>query len=122
MKIDKNDFIQMQDKYKKEVKKGKPAKNKKGDVTNQTDWIFFDRETLERVLSKADSDPKKGGIKFYIGEYTEEVAKKYHPQDPEAYEGTLTIIMEPISTLSSSEDLGGDFENAGQQCPPKCIL
>jgi hypothetical protein len=67
MKISKEDFESMKKKYDKEVKKGKPAKNKKGkDKIDQTNWIFFNRETLEGLLAKADSDPKKGGIQFYI--------------------------------------------------------
>ena len=62
MKISKVDFESMKAKYDKEVKKGKPAKGKNDkEKDNQTDWIFFDRETLEGLLAKADKDPKVVG-------------------------------------------------------------
>lgn len=124
MKISKEDFESMKLKYSKEVKKGKPAKNKKGkDKTDQTNWIFFDRETLEGLLAKADKDPKKGGIQFYITEYTEEVAAKYHPKEVEELTGALTLVMRTANldedqiTLSGAED---DYQNDGVLCPPFC--
>lgn len=127
MKISKEDFLEMQVKYKKEVKNGKPGNNKKGEVTDQTEWLFFDRETIERVLSKADPDPKKGGIQFFLGEYSADTAQKYHPQNPEKYEGRLTIIMSPatlegdtVRTLDVSGD--GSLENVAKQCPPECNI
>jgi hypothetical protein len=47
MRISKEDFESMKAKYDKEVKKGKPAKDKENkDKTDQTNWIFFDREIL----------------------------------------------------------------------------
>ncbi|EAZ82197.1 hypothetical protein [Algoriphagus machipongonensis] len=124
MKISKEDFKSMQKKYDKEVKKGKPAKDKKGkDKVDQTNWIFFNRETLEGLLEKADKDPKKGGIQFYITEYTEEVAQKYHPKEVEQLTGALTIVMRPANleedqlTLTAGEE---DYENNGRICPPFC--
>lgn len=120
MKITKQDFDQMKSNYNQEVKKGKPGKDQKGDVDNQTDWIFFDRETLEKVLAQADSDPKKGGIKFYITEYTKEVAEKYHPTDSDAYEGRLTLVFEATHADGLEATVGGDLENLGTSCPPRC--
>jgi hypothetical protein len=124
MKISKEDFESMKAKYDKEVKKGKPGKNKKGDISDQTDWIFFDRETLERLLAKADKDPKKGGIQFYMTEYTEEVAAKYHPNEVEKLTGALTLVMRPANIeneLISAVLAGGDdYENIGTMCPPFC--
>ncbi|SFT75798.1 hypothetical protein SAMN04489724_2056 [Algoriphagus locisalis] len=124
MKISKEDFESMKLKYSKEVKKGKPAKNKKGkDKTDQTNWIFFNRETLEGLLAKADKDPKKGGIQFYITEYTEEVAAKYHPKEVEELTGALTLVMRAANldedqiTLTGEED---EFQNDGMCCPPFC--
>ena len=124
MKISKEDFKSMQKKYDKEVKNGKPAKDKKGkDKVDQTNWIFFNRETLEGLLEKADKDPKKGGIQFYITEYTEEVAQKYHPKEVEQITGALTIVMRPANleedqlTLTAGEE---DYENNGRICPPFC--
>lgn len=123
MKITKQDFLAMQDKYMKEVKKGKPGKNKTTDITDQTDWIFFDRETLEAILAEADQDPKKGGIKFYLTEYTEETANAIHPEDPESYVGRLALVLSPV-TVESVEitvaDGDGSYYNKGVSCPPTC--
>jgi hypothetical protein len=124
MKISKEDFESMKAKYDKEVKKGKPAKDKENkDKIDQTNWIFFDRETLEGLLAKADKDPKKGGIQFYITEYTEEVAKKYHPNDVDKLTGALTLVMRSANLenelLSASED-EDVYENIGRICPPHC--
>jgi hypothetical protein len=127
MKISKKDFLQMQEKYKKEVKKGGSGKNRKGKVTDQTEWIFFDRETLEGILEKADKDPKKGGIKFFIGQYSEEIAEKFYPEEPENYAGMLTLVMAPanleknqvIETSSLGEE--DSYANRGMQCPPRCL-
>lgn len=126
MKISKKDFESMQAKYDKEVKKGKPAKDGKNkDKIYQTDWIFFDRETLERLLAKADADPKIGGNQFYITEYTEEVAAKYYPNEVEQLTGTLTIVMRPANLnqdqVSARLGEGDDnYVNNGTICPPFC--
>jgi len=126
MKISKEDFEAMKAKYDKEVKKGKPAKDKKNkDKIDQTDWIFFDRETLEGLLKNADPDPKKGGIQFYITEYTEEVAAKYHPTKVEELTGAITIVMRAakveneLVAASLADDSSG-YENNGRICPPFC--
>ncbi|MEB2776519.1 molecular chaperone DnaK [Algoriphagus sp. D3-2-R+10] len=128
MKIDKKDFESMKAKYDKEVKKGKPAKGKKDqDKTNQTDWIFFDRETLEGLLRKADKDPKVGGIQFYFTEYTEETAEKTYPKEGAAYTGQMTLVMRTANLKEKkpiSVELGGeedDYEGGGVQCPFQCL-
>lgn len=123
MKIRKQDFLDMQAKYKKEVKKGKPGKNKTTDITDQTDWIFFDRETLENILAQADKDPKKGGIKFYLTEYTEETASTIHPENPETYVGRLALVLSPVTSESveiTGADGDGNYYNKGVACPPTC--
>ena len=123
MKISKQDFLDMQDKYKKEVKKGKPGKNKTTDITDQTDWVFFDRETLENILAEADKDPKKGGIKFYLTEYTQETAATIHPENPETYVGRLALVLSPVTSESveiTVADGGGSYYNRGISCPPFC--
>ena len=122
MKIDKQDFEKMQTKYSKEVGKGKPGKNKKGDIVDQTKWIFFDRESLEKILAQADPDPKKGGIKFYFTEYTEETAEKYHPGEAEKYDGLMTLVFEAASVDTLSRGGSGDMENIGKTCPPTCEI
>jgi hypothetical protein len=64
MKIDKQEFEQMREKYAREVGAGTPGIGTNGAVTDQSRWIFFDRESLERILAQADPDPKRGGINF----------------------------------------------------------
>ena len=120
MKISKEDFDQMKAKYDKEVKKGKPGKGKKGDIDNQTDWIFFDRNTLEEILA----NPKAGGIKFFFTEYTEEVAKKLYPENPDEYVGRVNLVIS-ASTEGGQSSLVDDSEeptyyNKAQICPPTC--
>ncbi len=127
MKISKKDFEEMQKKYKEEVGKGKPAKNPKGDVTQQTEWVFFDRETLQNILDQADQDGKTGGIKFYLTEYTEELAKKWHPMDPQNYTAGITLVLKAANLkegkpvdVTDSEVTGEEYENRGIKCPPTC--
>lgn len=113
----------MKAKYDKEVKKGKPGKGKGGKTEdNQTDWVFFDRTTLEDILKQAD--PETGGIKFYLTEYTRETAEEFYPGEAEKYEGRITLVMEPSSLddpqAKSSEDDGGNYYNRGRNCPPWC--
>lgn len=121
MKISKKDFEQMKLKYDQEVRKGKPARGPKQDVENQTEWIFFDRETLEEILKKSSNDPKKGGIKFYFTEYTEETAREFYPENPEEYTGRMTLVMTPMKSAKGDiEEDEEDYYNRGDACPPKC--
>lgn len=127
MNISNKDFKSMKDKYDKEVKKGKPAKDKKGkDKTDQTSWVFLDRETLESLLARADEDPKVGGIQFYFTEYTEETAKEIYPSNHEDYTGQMTLVMRPANLKDNQvvtlelEGNGGDYVNGTSQCPYRC--
>lgn len=112
----------MQAKYEKEVQVGKPATNSQGEKTDQTKWIFFDRETLEGLLAKTDKDPKVGGIQFFFTEYTEETAKKAYPDQKEDYTGALTLVMKAANLKENSlkQVEGGDYYNRGTQCPYTC--
>lgn len=117
----------MQEKYDKEVKKGKPAKGKGDkDKNNQTDWIFIDRGTLEGLLEKVDQDPNVGGIQFYFTEYTEKMAKERYPEGSDKYVGQMTLVMRAANLkgnkmvaveLTGSE---GEYENDGVECPFVC--
>ncbi len=120
MKIDKEEFELMREKYALEVGSGMPGMNSLTIITDQTKWIFFDRESLERVLAQANPDPKKGGIKFHFAEYTQEVAEKHHPQDSNSYVGRLTLAFEAADKDNLNQDSGTDFENIGGICPPDC--
>lgn len=123
MKISKDDFLKMQEKYDKEVKKGKPAKDKKNkDIDNQTNWVFFDKKTLQDILDKADD--VKGGIKFYMTEYTDATAKEMHPENPDEYVGRLTLVLSP-TTMEASVGIGDpeeEYYNNGGMCPPSCEM
>lgn len=125
MKISKEDFKSMQAKYEKEVQVGKPATNSQGEKTDQTKWMFFDRETLEGLLAKTDKDPKVGGIQFFFTEYTEGTAKKAYPHQKEDYTGALTLVMKAAnlkgatSQQLTAED-GEEYYNRGIQCPHTC--
>ena len=129
MKISKKDFQEMQKKYSEEVGQGKSGKNPKGEVSKQTEWVFFDRETLQNLLDQADQDGKTGGIKFYLTEYTEELAKKWHPNDPDDYSGGITLVLKaanlkngiPID-VTLNETAGSEYDNNGIKCPPKCQI
>jgi len=127
MKISKQDFEEMQKKYKEEVGQGKPGKNPKGEVKKQTEWVFFDRETLQNILDQADQDGKTGGIKFYLAEYPESLANKWHPSDPDDYSGSITLVLKaanlengkPID-VESVNRAETEYDNDGMKCPPKC--
>lgn len=123
MKIDKKLFESMKAKYDQEVKKGKPGKGKKDqDKDNQTSWIFVDRETLERLLAKADENPKVGGIQFYFTEYTEETAQNTYPGEGAAYTGQMTLVMRAANQKEKNL-IGGvedEYETGGVQCPYHC--
>lgn len=117
----------MKAKYDQEVRKAKPGQGQNGqDKDNQTSWIFFDRETLEGLLAKADKDSKVGGIQFFFTEYTEETATKMHPEQIEAYTGQMTLVMRAanlyekgVSKIELAEE-DDEYQNNGKQCPPKC--
>lgn len=127
MKISKEDFESMKTKYDKEVKKGKPAKGKKNkDKTNQTNWIFLDRGTLEALLEKTDPDKKVGGIQFYFTEYTEKTAKERYGKESDKYVGQMTLVMRAANLIDNqlvSAELsrdGSEYENSGPECPFVC--
>jgi len=127
MNISKEDFESMKAKYDTEVKKGNPGKGTKDkDKDNQTSWIFFDRETLEGLLKKADKDPKVGGIQFYFTEYTAETAEKFYPKEAAGYTGQMTLVMRAANLKDNNfveiEFGEGNYEyqNGGIQCPYHC--
>ena len=69
-------------------------------------------------MKNAEPDPRKGGIQFYITEYTEEVAAKYHPTKVEELTGAITIVMRAakveneLVAASLADDSSG-YENNG---------
>lgn len=126
MKISKEYFDQMKAKYDKEVKKGKPGKDKTHDIENQTDSVSYTKEDLMEVLGQDGVT----GIKFHFTEYTQQVAEEFYGKDADLYVGRLGLVYSPIYASSGSDksltnrsaDLeGGDeYYDKGQSCPPFC--
>ncbi|WP_373520710.1 hypothetical protein [Aquiflexum sp.] len=128
--------------YQKAAKKSIKAYNGIGKpIAEQSDWVWFDRKTLEKLLDM--TDPDKGGIKIYFGQYDEknvvmlpEDMRKKHD-----YVGRVSIALmacnkteteyEDIYSASNetqetskmmlmSRDGGESPVNAGDVCPPDC--
>lgn len=132
-KLTKQQFKAVTKKYRAEIGSGKAGKGKNGPITDQTRWIWFDRELIEKVLSK--TDPKTGGIKFYFGEYDESFEEDLGSE----YIGRMMLAMVPCNeedTFKAATELkafesiapeGGngddeeeEAENGGKICPPNC--
>jgi hypothetical protein len=121
MKISKSDFEEMKEKYDKEVKKGKPAKDSNNkDVAEQTSWVSHTKEDLMEVL-KQDGVT---GIKFHFTEYSQKVAKEFYGEEADKYIGRLGIVYSPIydsPATANSVNLGEEeYYDKGTTCPPKC--
>jgi len=128
--------------YKKAAKKSKKAKNKKGELINeQSDWVWFDRNTIQKLLDM--TDPENGGIKIYFGQYDEKnvvmlpedmrkkhdfvgrislalmASNKTKTEYEDIYTGSNEIQDSSKMMLMSSGD-GDSPVNAGSVCPPIC--
>jgi hypothetical protein len=128
--------------YKKAAKKSKKAKNKKGELINeQSDWVWFDRNTIQKLLDM--TDPENGGIKIYFGQYDEKnvvmlpedmrkrhdyvgrvslalmASNKTKTEYEDIYSGSNEIQDSSKMMLMSSGD-GDSPVNAGSVCPPIC--
>jgi hypothetical protein len=116
--------------YDKSIKKCVKGKDKEEiEIQEQSDWVFFERATLEKLL--AMTDVKTGGIKMYFGQYNEENLDMIPLDRPfrEDYIGRLSLalsasnrttqgIQDVYSADSVMEDQG--LENGGTICPPDC--
>jgi hypothetical protein len=121
MKISKKDFNQMKKKYDDEIRKGGKGQGPSRNVDNQTNWIFFDRKTIEELLQK--TDPDKGGIRIYFTEYTEETAQQLYPDNPDDYIGKLNLVISPANaegTMLTHAGVAEEYYNKGASCPPTC--
>lgn len=128
--------------YQKAAKKSIKAKNKNGKVINeQSDWVWFDRNTIQKLLDMTDSE--KGGIKIYFGQYDksnvdmlpEDMRKKHD------YVGRVSLALAACNkTETEFEDIYSESNeiqdtskmvlmssrnrdspvNAGDVCPPLC--
>ncbi|EON78845.1 hypothetical protein ADIS_0742 [Lunatimonas lonarensis] len=84
----------------------------------QTKSVWFDRATIEKLL--ALTDPKKGGIKIYFGQYDEETLPEIDDtKAKKQMDGRLTVIL-----AASDENKDPQEEtqviNNGWFCPPNC--
>lgn len=119
MKISKADFEQMKAKYDQEVKKGKPGKDKKQEIDNQTNWVSYTKADLLEVLNQEGVT----GIKFHFTEYTQKVAEEFYGDQADLYVGRLGLVYSPIydsSEKDQSMDSSGPYYDRGQICPPAC--
>lgn len=128
--------------YQKEAKKSIKAKNRKGKVIQeQSDWVWFDRKTIQKLLDM--TDPEKGGIKIYFGQYDEKnvVMLPKELREKHDFVGRVSLALaacnktetefediysEPNEILETSElkllnsnDRDSPV-NAGSVCPPIC--
>lgn len=119
MKISKQDFEEMKAKYDKEVKKGKPGKDKNdNDVTEQTNWIFHTKEDLMEVLKQEGVT----GIKFHITEYTQKLAEEFYGAEADKYVGRLGLVYSPTFESSNNDrsNESDQYYDRGTVCPPRC--
>lgn len=98
--------------YKNSIGNGKPVRNSEGrEITSQSQSIWFDRQTIMKLLEQTDE--RSGGLKIYFAAYDKEFT-----EDPELV-GKLTVV------LAASDDNGdptedAQIENGGKLCPPLC--
>ncbi|WP_291783641.1 hypothetical protein [Cecembia sp.] len=119
--------------YQKHVQKGLPAIDKCGHlVTEQSQWVFFDRETIQKLLDM--TDPSTGGIKIYFGQYSRENIYLIPEDrlDKEEYIGKISVALSAANedkdgifdlfAQESKHKSSGDesVQNAGKLCPPHC--
>jgi hypothetical protein len=138
----KDELEAFREAYQKSAKKSKKAKNKDGkDINEQSDWVWFDRNTIQKLLDM--TDPDQGGIKIYFGQYDkqnvvmlpEDMRKKHD------FVGRVSLaLMACNKTETEFEDIysssnemqdasrmmlmsrgdGDSPVNAGSVCPPEC--
>jgi len=119
MKISKADFEQMKAKYDQEVKKGKPGKDKKQEIDNQTNWVSYTKADLLEVLNQEGVT----GIKFHFTEYTQKVAEEFYGDQADLYVGKLGLVYSPVydsDEKNKAAESNGEYFDRGQVCPPQC--
>ena len=128
----KEDLKKFIEPYKKHVQKGLPGIDSNGKlVTEQSQWAFFDRAAIEKLLQM--TDPETGGIKIYFGQYDREniYLVPEDREDREQYIGRISVALSAankevdgifdVFLSSDSIESGEDsIENGAGLCPPYC--
>ncbi len=99
-------------------------------IEEQSDWVYFEKETLEKMLRQIKGE---GGIKFYFGQYDKEnlyILPK-ETEKREDYIGRMSVAM--VACIKGKDgslveldvadegDLDSDpIQNGGELCPPTC--
>lgn len=113
--------------YAQAAKKSQKALDKNGhEIEEQSDWVWFDRNTIESLLSK--TDPKRGGLKIYFGQYNQDniALLSEDRANREDYIGRVSLALVAANQGPKGiEELGGQDEsgsiaNGGGLCPPDC--
>ncbi|WP_194776009.1 hypothetical protein [Pararhodonellum marinum] len=130
-------LAQFREVYDKSAKKFQKAKGFDGkEIEEQTDWVFFDRDLIQKLLDMTDK--KSGGIKMYFGQYDKENLDLI-PKDRklrEDYEGRVSLALaaanrEGEEIIDVDDEViqargmgggsgGGGTQNGGNICPPSC--
>lgn len=122
--------------YAKNGKINKPGMGADGKpIMEQTNWVWFDRETIEAALAKADADGKTGGLKMFFGQYDKETISMIPADRPEReeYIGRISLVLVPTNkTENGLQEIGNAIDsddsdeeeedgfNGGKICPPDC--
>ena len=109
----------MKAKYDQEVKQGKPGKDQKQEISNQTNWVSYTKEDLMEALGQDGVT----GIRFHFIEYPQKVAEEFYGKEADLYVGRLGLVYSPIydnDTKNQEVESTGEYYDRGQLCPPKC--
>jgi len=110
--MDTKTFKRLTAAYKNSLGTGKPCHNNEGrEITSQSQSIWFDRNTIMKLLEQTDEI--SGGLKIYFGAYDKETTK-----DPEEV-GKLTVVL-AASNNNEDPTEESQIENGGRICPPNC--
>jgi hypothetical protein len=84
----------------------------------QTQSVWFDRHTIEKLLSQ--TDPKTGGLKIFFGKYDEDTLSESDSlANKKDLDGRLTLIL-AASDANQDPEEEMMVVNGGKLCPPDC--
>lgn len=115
--MDLRKFNTLKRNYDKFIQEAEEAINQKS-AKEQTRSVWFDRETIEKLL--AQTDAKTGGLKIYLGMYDEDtLSERDDLENATEYIGKLTVILTASDDNQDPED-EKMIVNGGKVCPPNC--